>query len=56
MPATVANAPAATLKTRDRVDRQLVNSNRLIEESHYKSNRGDAILGNSSFVHEKSEM
>jgi hypothetical protein len=32
MLATIANAPAATLKTLMRVDRQLKNSNRLIAE------------------------
>jgi hypothetical protein len=49
------NAPAATLKTRERVVRQLqLNSvNRLIEKPLKKSNPGINILANPSFVLEK---
>jgi hypothetical protein len=49
------NAPAATLKTRERVVRQLqLNSvNRLIEKPLKKSNPGINILANPSFVLEE---
>jgi hypothetical protein len=43
------NAPAATLKTRERVVRQLKNSYRLIEEPLKRTNQSIDILAKSVF-------
>jgi hypothetical protein len=41
------NAPAATLKTRDRVDRQLVNLNRNIRKFSQENQTGKAIFADA---------
>jgi hypothetical protein len=41
------NAPAATLKTRDRVDRQLVNLNRNIRKFSQENQPGKAIFADA---------